>query len=304
MRVWPIPIFAVILLTFAAAAEAATTIPLETQGPRDLITIKVGNVVIPDILLDSGFAYDGVIIYNTQYLDSLDLSDAVQVKIPGAGSGQPSEGVMIDSTCFTVGDRELANQKIILLRGDAFKGFPSNGVTGYSIFGHYITEIDRDLGVINLYPPEDAPIDSTWTTLPLYFKNNKIPWVDVSVVIRDEAPTTLSTYIDFAASDVIVLLDRPGMKISLPDDTVAAYIGRGLSGDVYGKAGTISKLVIGPYELTKVKASIAAEKVRERQPGADAVLGCGAFTGFNLIFDYAHSKLHLKPNSHFGELGN
>jgi hypothetical protein len=245
-----------------------------------------------------------VIIYNPQYLDSLDLSHAVEVKIPGAGSGKPSEGVMIDSTCFMVGDSELANQKVILLRGDAFKGFPSNGVTGYSIFGHYTTEIDRDRGVINLYPPGEMPVDSTWTTLPLYFRGNQIPWVDVSVVVRDEAPTTLSTYIDFAASDVIVLLDRPGMKVSLPDDTVAVYVGRGLSGDVYGKAGTISKLVIGPYELTNVKATIAAEKIRERRPGADAVLGCGAFTGFNLVFDYSHSQLHLKPNSHFGDLGN
>jgi hypothetical protein len=294
----------VMLLVFAVTSQAATAIPLVTNGPRDLVTIRVGGVVIPDILLDSGFAFDGVIVYNARYLDSLDLSHAVEVRIPGAGGGEPSKGMMIDPSSFMIGDTELANQKIILLTGDAFKGFPSNGVTGYSIFGHYITEIDRDAGVINLYPPEGGPIDSTWTAIPMYFKENKIPWVDVSVVIRDEPPARLSTYIDFAASDVIVLLERPQMKFSLPDDTVAVFIGRGLSGDVYGKAGTISKLIIGPYELTGVKASVAAERVRERQPGADAVLGCGAFTGFNLIFDYFHSKLYLKPNSHFGGYAN
>jgi len=301
MRARSVLLFLVILLILVVTSQAKTSIPLETQGPKDLITIKIGGIAVPDILLDTGFAYDGVIIYNTGYLDSLDLSRAVEVQIPGAGSGEPSKGVMIDPGSFMVGDIELTNQKIVVLRSDTFKGFPSNGVIGYSVFGHYVTEIDRDLGVINLYPPGDAPIDTTWTAIPMYFKNNETPWVDVSVVIQDEPSTTLATYIDFAARDVIVLLERPEMKIRLPDDTVSVYIGRGLSGDVYGKAGTISKLIIGPYELTKVKASIADEKVRERRPGADAVLGCGAFTGFNIVFDYSHGKLYLKPNSRFGE---
>ena len=302
MRALAIFLFATNLIAFAATSQGKTTIPLETDGPRDLVTIKIGERVIPDILLDSGFSYDGLIIYNTQYLDSLDLSHAVEVQIPGAGSGEPSRGLMIKPVSFTYGDIELPDQMVVVLKSDAFKGFQSNGVTGYSIFGHYITEIDRDLGVINLYRPEERlPIDSTWATIPMSFKNYNAPWVDVSVSVRNEPPVRLSTYIDFAASDAIVLLERPQMKFRLPDDTVSAFIGRGLSGDVYGKIGTISKLVIGPYELTNVKASIADERVRERQPGADAVLGCGAFTKFNLIFDYPHSKLYLKPNSHFGQ---
>ncbi|HVP57744.1 MAG TPA: hypothetical protein VMU02_06570 [bacterium] len=304
MRAGLILFLLVILLASVAASQAETTIPLRTNGARVLITIKIGGVVIPDLLLDTGFAYDGVIIYNTRYLDSLDLSRAVDAQIGGAGSGAASKAAMIDSGCFRVGDAELTNQRIILLRSDTYKGFPSNGVIGYSILGHYVTEINRDLGVIKLYLPGEAPIDTTWIPIPLYFKQNKIPWADVSVAIRDEPPTTLSTYIDFAENDAVVLLDGPHMKVGLPDDTVSVYLGRGLSGDVYGKAGTISKLIIGPYELAKVKASIAPAEIRSRQPGADAVLGSGALARFNLIFDYPDSKLYIKPAGHFSQPSN
>ncbi len=106
-------------------------------------------------------------------------------------------------------------------------------------------------------------------------------------------------YIDFAARDAVVLLERPGMKFGLPGDTTEVHLGRGLSGDIHGKTGTISKLIVGPYELRDVEAAFADAGVRSKQRDADAILGCGALRRFNLIFDYAGKKLYLKPNSHF-----
>jgi hypothetical protein len=109
----------------------------------------------------------------------------------------------------------------------------------------------------------------------------------------------LSTYIDFAAGDVIELLEKSKMKFKLPEKTVDEYLGRGLSGDIYGKSGQIAKLIIGPYELNNVKATIAPAKVRSKQDNADAIIGNGSLKKFNLIFDYANKKLYLKPNKHF-----
>ena len=65
------------------------------------------------------------------------------------------------------------------------------------------------------------------------------------------------------------------MKFRFPKETVDVYIGRGLSGDIYGKTGTISKLIIGYYELNNVKVSFAPAEVRSKQDNADAVLGRG-----------------------------
>jgi hypothetical protein len=135
----------------------------------------------------------------------------------------------------------------------------------------------------------------------MYFKDNNIPWIDASIVVNDEAPVQLSTYIDYASSDAIELLERPKMKFRLPDDTEDAHLGTGLSGDIYGKRGRIAKLIIGPYVLKDVGAAIAPADVRSKQDNADAVLGNASLRRFNLIFDYAGGTLYIRPNKSFDE---
>lgn len=275
--------------------------PLKIRGDVSLVTVQVGDVVIPDILLDTGFAFDGLMIYNPDYKDSLDLTDAMEVQIPGAGSGKPSRALMIESGDFSMGDVLMTNQRILVLEGDLYKGFPSNGIMGYSIFGHYVTEFDYDNNTMTLHDTLGVEIDDGWTTIPLYFKDNMIPWMDASVVIEDEEPISVSTYIDYADGDPVTLLEKPGQKFRPPKETADAHLGTGLSGDIYGKTGKIAKLIIGPYELKNVKASFAPAEVRSKQDNADAILGNGSLRRFNLIFDYSNKKLHLKPNKHFDD---
>jgi len=234
------------VLTTCAVCQGKSVIPLKVVGSRTLVTIKVGNHVIPDILLDTGFGSDGLLIYNPAYRDSIDLTRAKEINIRGAGSGEGSKALMIDSGNFSLGDIKMMNQRILVLQSDTYKGFPSNGLIGYSIFGHYVTEFDYDHNTMILHQAEEIKIDKRWTAIPLYFKDNNIPWVDASVVIEEEKPIKLSMYIDYAAGDTVLLLEKPGMKFNLPKKTVPEYLGRGLSGDIHGKTGSISKLIYRP----------------------------------------------------------
>lgn len=300
MKRFLICFLSIISLSFSANSQEEV-ISLKTVRGKAVVDVKIGDVVIPDILLDTGFPFDGIMIYNPDYSDSLDLTHSIDVNIGGAGSGNASRALLIDSAEFYLGNMKMKNQRIIMLQSDLYKGFPSNGIIGYSIFGHYKTMLDYDNNLMTLFDPTVEINDSSWTVIPMYFKDNTIPWVNTSVVIEEGQPVPLDVYIDFAASDAIVLLEKPTMKFLLPKETANVYIGRGLSGDVYGKTGVISKLIIGPFELQNVKASIASAEVRSRQENADAILGNESLRRFNLIFDYASGKLLLKPNRHFEE---
>jgi hypothetical protein len=288
-----------VLSATCAAPQEKTVVPLTVSGSRSLVSARVGDVVIPDLLLDTGFASDGLLIYNPDYRKTLDLEEALEITIRGAGSGEGSKALMLEQADFTLGNITMTDQRIIVLQSDTYRGFPSNGVIGHSIFGHYVTALDYDQNTMTLYQAEEMKIDESWTAVPLYFKDNMIPWLDTSVVIDKEKPVMLSMYIDFAAGDAVLILEKPGMKVRLPKETEQAYLGRGLSGDIHGKTGYISKLVIGPHALNRVKASFADAAVRSKQKNADAILGGGALRRFNLIFDYAREKLYLKPNKHF-----
>ncbi|MBN3036742.1 MAG: hypothetical protein JW861_14245 [Bacteroidales bacterium] len=292
---------AVILPALSAPCQDVVEIPVQCIRNATLVTVKIGDVSIPDIMLDTGLPYDGILIYNPGYSDSLDLSRAMQVRLGGAGDGEASHALMIDSTEFSLGHVNLVNQRIILLQGDAYKGFPTNGVLGYSIFGHYAVELDYDRQIMTLRHYGKMDPDSSWTEVPLFFRDNNIPWMEAFVAVEDEPPVPLSMYIDFADRDAIVLLEKPGMKFKLPEETEEVFLGRGLSGDIYGKKGPISRLIIGDHELKQVNASFAPAEVRSRQRGADAVMGSGILTRFNLIFDYSNRKLYIKPNSRFDD---
>jgi hypothetical protein len=243
--------------------------------------------------------FDGLLIYNPDLIDRIALNNAIEVRVPGAGSGEPSTALMDTSANFFIGDFECQNQKMLVLQNDIFKGFPSDGVLGYSIFGHFAVEINYDKNILILHDYEKLKIDDSWDSIPIYFKNNPIPWMDVSVVIEDESPIKISTYIDFASGEPIELLEKKGMKFSIPKQTEKAYLGRGLSGDIYGKRGTISKLMIGTYELLNVDAAIAPAAVRSKQKNADGIIGNKSLMQFNLIFNYKQKKLFMKPNSFY-----
>ena len=295
-------IITIIITTISCEVESKkNVIPLNEIRKKTHVTITFNSIRIPDILIDTGFSFDGLMIYNPNYRDSLDLPNAKEVRIPGAGGGEPSLASMIDSANFELGNMKMSNQRIILLQSDTYKGFPSNGIIGYSIFGHYITEFNYDQNMITLHNTDTIEIDNNWTEIPLYFKGNNIPWLDATVVIKDEPPISLSMYIDYAAGDAVLLLEKPNMKFQLPENIADVYIGRGLSGDIYGKSGDINKLIIGPYVLENVKASFADAKIRSKQNNADGVLGIGTLRRFNLIFDYKNQKLYMKPNRHFND---
>ncbi len=294
-------ILALVFFSSCAISQEPNVIPTKSERNITLVTVKIGDIEVPKILLDTGLPFDGVMIYNPDYRDSFDLSNAVRVKISGAGDEEGSYALMLDSAEFMLGSLVMKNQRILVLQNDIYKGFPTNGIIGYSIFGHYAAEIDYDKDIMTLYDAGNFKTDSSWTEIPLYFKKNNIPWLDAYVVVGDEEPILLHMYIDYASRDAVELLEKPDMKFSLPKVTEETHLGRGLSGNIYGKKGRISKLIIGPYELKNVTAVFPPAETRSKQENADAILGNNSLRRFNLIFDYANKKLYIKPNTYFNE---
>jgi len=132
----------------------------------------------------------------------------------------------------------------------------------------------------------------------MYIKNNTIPWIDISISVKGETPVKLSTYIDFADGDAIVLLQKQEMIFTLPDNLEPTLLSRGLSGDVHGEKGNISKLIIDNYQLNDVTAMVASAEIRSKQIGAEAIIGNDALRRFNLILCYDDNMLYIKPNKY------
>lgn len=301
------PIIALLFLVLCApdsrvpSSESGTIlhIPFQLTKNKIILPVTVADSREFKVILDTGMHFEGLLLYND---GALTLENTIEVLVPGAGADAPSTAVMAGSASFRVGDVEFTNQRIIVLQGETMKGFPSDGVTGYSLFGSYVVEVDYDKLLITLHQSEKMDIDTSWQLLTMTFKDNKIPWIEATVNTTGEQEVPVSLYIDLASSEALEFLIREHMKFELPDNLEDTYLGRGLSGDIYGHKGKISSLKLGSFELVDVSTAFAPAEVRSKQEGADGILGNNALRRFNCIYDYKNLKLYIKPNSSFSEL--
>ena len=275
------------------------TVSFFMQANKIVLPARVNDSRELHLILDTGMAFDGVLIYKPQLTDSLALTDTYRVQVGGAGSEGEKFAVMADSADLHLGGINLPGQAVLVLQDDQLADFPRDGVIGYSFFGHYAVEIDYDRMVLRLWDLHQLDLDSTWHPVPLSFKENRIPWLQAVVNVSGESDLPMSVYIDLASSETLELLIHEDMLWELPDSLEDYYLGRGLSGDIHGYRGTVAALNLGRFTLTRLTAAFAPRDVRSKQPGADAVLGNGALQRFNLVFDYAGETLYLKPNRQF-----
>jgi len=274
-------------------------LPFTLQRNKIILPTKVGNSRTLMVILDTGMAFEGLFLYKRELITELGINDTTVYTIGGAGNQPPSTAVTKDSTTFSVAAKVFTNQKLIVLKNDRFEGFPGDGVVGYSLFGRHDVYIDYDRSQITLHPPGKMAPGKSWATIPVYFKDNLIPWIDASIDIKGDQDVAVAMYIDLASGEGVELLLRDNMKFTLPESLTESYLGRGVSGDIYGYAGIIERLCLGPYTLKRVKTAFAPAEVRSKQQNADGILGNNVLRRFNLIFSYATKRLYLKPNTYY-----
>ncbi len=288
-------------LTSTVVWAADPSVPITLVRDKTMVPVQFEGLRELHLILDTGMGFDGLLLFKPELKDSLGIHTLIDAVIPGAGGGPPSKACFSDSAGFRVGEVGFVNQRIIILSEGTMESAGVDGVIGYTLLGHYAVEVDFDSLTLTLRDPQAFEPVPDWTAVPLTFGKNNLPFLDVSIVVDREAPIPLKTYIDCASGEGIELLLRDGMKLTLPQETTEAYLGRGLSGDIHGKRGRIAKLILGPHELHDVVAAFAPAEIRSKAGEADAVLANAVLRRFNLVFDYAHARLLIKRNSHFGE---
>ncbi len=285
-----------ISLPITAQNRVLAEIPIELDRNKTIVPVMVGSSGPFRLILDTGMAYDGILLFDSARVDVTQFDELMPVQVGGAGSGSASQALSDPAETISVGPLELEGQRVTILTGSGFRGFPTDGVIGYSLLGHYAVEIDHDDNRMILYEPSTFAADNGWESIDVYFKNNRIPWIDISLATGDEDPVRLSVYIDCASSEALELLERETNRFTLPEELEEKNAGRGLSGDIRGKEGRVSTVVLGTHVLSDVAAIVVPAAARSRRDGADAIVGNNLLRRFNVIFDYAHDKIHVRPN--------
>ncbi len=284
-----------------SGARPEQEIPFELMRNKIIVPVRVNGSRELKIILDTGMPSQGLLIFDPQLTQELKLAGSARYLIDGAGRGTVSYALKSESAVLSLAGVSYHDQTVLILQNDTLAGFPSDGVIGGTLFGNHTVRIDYENQAIALLDPSGFVAGAGWEEIDLTFNSSHIPFLNAAVSVSGETEVPVHLYIDSASSEALELLVKPDMKIPLPEDLEQRYLGRGLSGDIYGQFGRIASFRLGSHKLSEVPTAFPKHEVRSRQEGADGVLCNNLLRRFHVIFDFAGRKLYLKPNRFFSE---
>jgi hypothetical protein len=287
-----------VLADTADTGQSPRLVKFELERNRIIIPTTINHSRPFRLILDTGMRFDGVYLFHESFTNEIDMTDAIEVQVGGAGAGDPSTAMMIESGHVEFGEAAFDGQRVIISRSPHTQGFPTDGVIGWNLFGHYTVKIDYDNQTIELLDTSYTHTDTSWQAIPINLDQD-IPFLHGTVEVVSGEVVPMSLYIDLASGDALELLTKSNQKFTMPEKLEEHYLGTGLSGDINGHYGRTVSLRLGNYQLRDIKTAFAPAEVRSKQRGADGILGNDCLRRFNVIFDYTHKTLYIKPNNTF-----
>ena len=308
-------IFTIFLLFLSLSLPALAQGKFVLQkGIQDKINFKfIHNlIVIPveingtelSFLLDTGISKP--IIFNFYNLtEKLQINQTERIYLRGLGEGESVEALRSRSNIFKIGNAVNVNQDLYAIFDPDLNfapqlGIPIHGIIGYDFLKDFVVEINYSKKHLKIFDPDNNNLKKCkkCKSLPLEFHNNK-PYILASIETLG-VTKQVKLLIDSGGSDSLWLFEDK--EIAIPDKYFHDFLGRGLSGSVYGKRAKIDKLLIADFELKKVNvafpdstAIFLAKKIKDR----NGSLGGEVLKRFKIVFDYPSNKITLRKNGFF-----
>ena len=272
-----------------------------------IIPLEINNVPL-SFLLDTGVTKP--ILFNLTERDSLDLKDTKSFYLRGLGGEGQLKALKSRYNRFKLGTAVSTNQDLYVIYDRSINftsrlGILVHGIIGYDIFKDFVVEINYNSKYIRLHKPNSFRLKSSkkWKTVPINIHRRK-PYLDAKVNI-DTLVKPVKLLIDTGSSDALWLFENKEENLIPKQDLFFVdYLGKGLSGSIYGKRSRVNRFTLSDFNLKDVNVafpdslSIDVTKVYKGRSGS---IGSGILKRFNLFIDYENKKLHLKKNRYFRE---
>ncbi len=285
-------------------------LPFKLVNNLIILPIKVNGISL-NFLVDTGIKE--TILFSLDENKEIPLFDIEKIKFKGLGTQGTIEGLKSYRNILSVDGLEFKNQEIVVILDQEFNfssvlGLEVNGIIGHHFFSKEIIKIDYERKIITIYNKKKfkkRKILSKFQGFDFQLEEAK-PYITLQVKIED-CTFDAKCLIDSGNSDGLWLFPGKSDAITIPEPNFEDYLGRGFSGDVFGKKAKIDSLSLGNYNFNNVVTAFPEKKsfdnlvMVENRMGS---IGGDFLRRFNVIFDYQNQKLFLKKNKHFNKKFN
>lgn len=292
-------------------------LPGEETRTRKIHFELVNNLVIVPLevngaslnfIMDSGVSKP--ILFNLADQDSIELKNVSKITIRGLGSGEPVEALRSAGNTFGVGDLKNFNQElyVVLDKDMNFSpalGFPVHGIIGYDLFRDFVVEINYSRKFLRFHDPDSYKSRNRKdeVTLPLVIEESKA-YLKGSVLLTGQEEVPVKLLMDTGSSDALWLFPNREKGLEIPVQHYDDYLGKGLSGTIYGKRTRIQQVRFGDFVLKNAKAAFPymesfrlASDLGDRNGSAGGEL----LKRFNMVVNYPKGEITLKKNALFDD---
>ena len=278
-------------------------ISFELVNNLTIIPVEVNGKML-SFLLDTGVK--STLIFSLTSKDSLEIKNAVPVKIRGLGEGGVVTALKSKNNRVLVGDAIDDNHTIYVvfdetLNFSARMGIPLNGIIGYDFFKSFVVKTDYISKRIHFFNPGAFSRNKckNCEEYDLTFYRNK-PYVNIELYSGNKV-NEVTLLIDSGSSDAIWLFDEGNYISEIPKNYFNDYLGLGLSGSIFGKRSKLAKVALNKFELNNLNIAFPNIQLdstlfyKER----DGSLGGDILKRFTVIMDYSAQKMYLRKNKNY-----
>ena len=296
--------------TDLSANRPLVHIPFAFDG-RIVIPVNIKGSDDVGLILDSGFPQKNMmLLMHNELGKQLGLEYAqTQNLARGGGSGAAKPVHLAPGVNVTISHIDLGSMIIgVLDESRKTSVFRNQGVFGGTIFLPYVVKVDFDASELTLYNPKTYQPEEGWEEIPLHLSERNLPLIEAYIKTEDSKDIPVKLILDTGGKGNMILITDEGKQITHPSKMVFGLSGIGLRGDVFANKGRIPALKIGSVRLGDVIVDVFnKEEIIEKIPvfgeiQCDGVIGIGCMHRLNMIFDYTHGRLFIKPNKFFADV--
>ena len=303
-----------ILILYTAISFAQDSIIWNSKKDKIKIPFELShNLMIVDVVFngvklkmiaDTGASKS--IVFSLPENDSLVLKEADLITISGAGISEKVQGYLSKRNTLQI-ENYLDNnfETIFVFNHDISLvnklGVPINGILGSSFFKKYLIEIDYQRKKMTLYKSKDHK-----------FKKRKNGYIESNIEINRARPyvflktklenkeLNLKFLFDTGLGDGLWLFENDSIKCN--SIYFLDFLGRGLSGDIYGKKSRVEEVSLENNQLKDVLVSYPSVNFFDKSTlikNRNGSIGGEVLKRFNWILDYENQKIYFKKNHYF-----
>ena len=286
--------------------DKSITIKFKSSSNLIIIPVTINESDTLNFILDTGVRYP--IITELPFVNKLNLNYLMPIEIKGLGEGVELTAYRSGNNTMNINGLTARNQEVQMIIDENFQishilGIPVHGLIGFNLFKDYVVEIDYINEKLTLNKPEyykyrDRKKD---IIMPLNFDGDK-PYVNTSILTEDSTKVPVKLLVDTGASDALWLSEKSDERINYPEKHIETFIGRGLSGDLYGIKGRIEAIWVGPLILPQPIVAFPNSEIIEQlmtTNNRNGTIGAEILRRFYVTIDYRNSRLTLRPNHKF-----